>query len=58
MWWKKNKRKVLVPVLVLLLLAAAFWYGIRADAHHAETLAAIAPRLRGAYRGCYRPPVP
>ena len=27
MWWKKNKWKVLVPVLILVLLAGAFWYG-------------------------------
>ena len=27
MWWKKNKWKVIVPVLVLAVLAGAFWYG-------------------------------
>ncbi len=27
MWWKKNKWKVIVPVLVVAVLAAAFWYG-------------------------------
>ena len=27
MWWKKNKWKVIVPVLVLAVLAAAFWIG-------------------------------
>ncbi len=26
-WWKKNKWKVLAPVLVIAALAAAFWYG-------------------------------
>lgn len=26
MWWKKNKWKVLLPVLTAALLAAAFWY--------------------------------
>lgn len=26
-WWKKNKWKVLAPVLVIAVLAAAFWYG-------------------------------
>ena len=27
MWWKKNKWKVIVPVLLAAVLAAAFWYG-------------------------------
>ena len=27
MWWKKNKWKVIVPVLIVAVLAAAFWYG-------------------------------
>ena len=27
MWWKQNKWRVIVPVLVLAVLAAAFWYG-------------------------------
>lgn len=27
MWWKQHKWKVLVPVLVIAVLAAAFWYG-------------------------------
>ncbi len=27
MWWKKNKWKVVASVLVLIVLAAAFWYG-------------------------------
>ncbi len=27
MWWKKNKWKVIVPVLVIVVLAAAFWFG-------------------------------
>ena len=27
MWWKKNKWKVVAPVLILVLLAGAFWYG-------------------------------
>ncbi|MBO4677517.1 MAG: hypothetical protein J5633_08230, partial [Oscillospiraceae bacterium] len=27
MWWKKNKWKVIVPVLVIAALAAAFWIG-------------------------------
>ena len=27
MWWKQKKWKVIVPVLVLAVLAAAFWYG-------------------------------
>lgn len=27
MWWKKNKWKVIVPVLLLALLAGVFWYG-------------------------------
>lgn len=27
MWWKKNRWKILAPALVLLVLAAAFWYG-------------------------------
>ena len=27
MWWKKNKWKVIVPVLIAAVLAAAFWYG-------------------------------
>ena len=27
MWWKKNKWKVIAPVLILAVLAGAFWYG-------------------------------
>lgn len=27
MWWKKHKWKVIVPVLIVAVLAAAFWYG-------------------------------
>ncbi len=27
MWWKKNKWKVIVPVLILAVLAGAFWIG-------------------------------
>lgn len=27
MWWKQNKWKVIVPVLVIAVLAASFWYG-------------------------------
>lgn len=27
MWWKKNKLKVIVPVLVIAVLGFAFWYG-------------------------------
>lgn len=27
MWWKKNKWKVILPVLVIAALAAAFWFG-------------------------------
>lgn len=27
MWWKKNKWKVITPLLILAVLAAAFWYG-------------------------------
>ena len=27
MWWKRNRWKVLVPLLVVAVLAAAFWYG-------------------------------
>lgn len=27
MWWKMNKWKVIVPVLVVAILAGAFWYG-------------------------------
>ena len=27
MWWKKNKWNVIVPVLIVAVLAAAFWYG-------------------------------
>lgn len=27
MWWKKNRRIVLVPLLIAAVLAAAFWYG-------------------------------
>ena len=27
MWWKKNKWKVIVPIAVAAVLAAAFWYG-------------------------------
>ena len=27
MWWKKNKWKVIVPLVIAAVLAAAFWYG-------------------------------
>ena len=27
MWWKKNKWKVLLPVLILVVLVSSFWYG-------------------------------
>ena len=27
MWWKKNKWKVIVPILIVAVLAGAFWYG-------------------------------
>ncbi len=27
MWWKKNKWKVILPVIVIAALAAAFWFG-------------------------------
>ncbi len=27
MWWKKNKWKIIVPVAVVAILAAALWYG-------------------------------
>ncbi len=27
MWWKKNKWKVILPVMFVALLAGAFWYG-------------------------------
>lgn len=27
MWWKQNKWKVIVPLVVLVVLAGAFWYG-------------------------------
>lgn len=27
MWWKKNKWKVILPVLIAAVLAGAFWYG-------------------------------
>lgn len=27
MWWKKNKWKIVAPLLVIVVLAAAFWYG-------------------------------
>lgn len=27
MWWKKHKWKVIAPVLILAILAGAFWYG-------------------------------
>ena len=27
MWWKRNKWKVIIPVLAAVLLAAAFWWG-------------------------------
>lgn len=27
MWWKKHKWKVIVPAAIVLVLAAAFWYG-------------------------------
>ena len=27
MWWKKNKLKVIIPVLIVAVLGFAFWYG-------------------------------
>lgn len=27
MWWKRNKWKVIAPVVIVAVLAAAFWYG-------------------------------
>ena len=27
MWWKKNKWKVIIPVMVIIILATAFWFG-------------------------------
>ena len=27
MWWKKNKWKVIIPVVIAAILAAAFWFG-------------------------------
>ncbi|MCD8254128.1 MAG: DUF4430 domain-containing protein [Oscillospiraceae bacterium] len=27
MWWKNNKWKIIVPLLIAAILAAAFWYG-------------------------------
>jgi hypothetical protein len=27
MWWKQNRWKVIVPVVIVAVLAAAFWYG-------------------------------
>lgn len=27
MWWKQNKWKVIVPAIIVLVLAGAFWYG-------------------------------
>ncbi len=27
MWWKKNKWKVIIPVLAVIVLGAAFWFG-------------------------------
>lgn len=27
MWWKKNKWRIIVPVALIVILAAAFWYG-------------------------------
>ncbi len=27
MWWKKNKWKVIIPLVVVVVLAFAFWYG-------------------------------
>ena len=27
MWWRQNKWKIIVPVLIAAVLAAAFWYG-------------------------------
>ena len=26
MWWKRNRRKLIAPILVAAVLAAAFWY--------------------------------
>ena len=27
MWWKKNKWRVIIPVIIVAVLAGAFWYG-------------------------------
>ena len=37
MWWKKNKWKIITPVMILALLAAAFWYGGDAPGAHGWT---------------------
>ena len=34
MWWKTNKWKILVPVVILVILAAAFWFGGSAPGSH------------------------
>lgn len=38
MWWHKNKWKVLLPVLIVAILSAAFWYGGTAPGAHGWTV--------------------
>jgi hypothetical protein len=43
MWWKKNKLKVIVPLIIIAILAAAFFSGGDAPDTSGQTLQTVAP---------------
>ena len=43
MWWKKNIRKILVPLIIIAILAAAFLFGGDAPDTSSQTLQTAAP---------------
>ena len=43
MWWKKNIRKILVPLIIIAILAAAFFFGGDAPDTSGQTLQTAAP---------------
>lgn len=45
MWWKKHKWNVIVPILILIVLAGAFWYGGGAPGLQGWTIEKETPAL-------------
>lgn len=45
MWWKKHKWKIIVPLAMVLVLAAAFWYGGDAPSLRGWSVAEPRPTL-------------